>query len=335
MSLMPFSRTGEVSDAGYQISIAVVALALMAGGMTMIGFWLASGAPQPPPVRNPFGVGPREVAPSANGLGALIIEWQAWFYRKLTSGLNQLKDSPAALPALLGLGFGYGVVHAAGPGHGKAVISAYILADDRSVVWRGFSLSLAAAFVQAFVAIGVVLVFTILLRATALSMNDATRWIEMASFAAVALLGLVILWRKAGVLIAAWRGEEAACAPGCAHDAAMIAPTTGSWRATAGVVLAAGIRPCAGALIVLVFAASQGLLWAGVATTFAMALGTALTTGAIALVAVTAKQLALRLAGGRGQRAAIVVRAFECLAAAFVAVFGGLLLFGYWAAGAG
>ena len=80
-------------------------------------------------------------------------------------------------------------------------------------------------------------------------------------------------------------------------------------RELAGVVLAAGMRPCAGAIVVLVFALAQGLFAAGIAATFAMALGTALTTGAIATLAVFAKALALRIAGGRGSGETVIAGA--------------------------
>jgi ABC-type nickel/cobalt efflux system permease component RcnA len=100
------------------------------------------------------------------------------------------------------------------------------------------------------------------------------------------------------------------------------------------VVLAAGIRPCAGAIVVLVFALSQGLFAAGMAATVAMALGTALTTGAIAALAVFAKALALRVAGGRGAGGALAMAGVELLAAAFVLVLGLTLLFGLWTSGA-
>ena len=331
----PESGTGLGSaphDGGLKVIITLAALAAIGSVILLLAWWLAPAAPSPP-ARNPFGVGPREAAPAANGLGTMILAYQAGFYRELTATLKLLKDSAAALPVLLWLGFAYGVVHAAGPGHGKAVISAYILADDRAAIWRGFSLSLAAALVQAFVAIALVGVFTLVLNATARSMNAATRWVEIVSFAAMALIGLAILWRKAGVLVAAWRGDMAACAPGCAHDAALPELHARPFRETAGVVLAAGIRPCAGAIIVLVFAASQGIIWAGVAATLAMAMGTALTTGALALLAVGMKNVALSLAGGRGNRAAVVIRGLECLAAAIVAVLGAFLLFGYLNAG--
>jgi len=323
-----------VPGPGPRILIAVAALCLVAGLMLAVTWWLSVGAPPPPPpARNPFGVGPREAAPAASGLGAMILNYQAGFYRDLTATLRALRDSSAALPALLALGFGYGVIHAAGPGHGKAVISAYILSDDHGAVWRGFSLSLGAALVQALVAIGLVVLFTLILGATARQMNAATRWVEIAAFSAITILGLVLLWRKAGVLVGAWRGDAAACAPGCAHDAVLPPSSPRSIRQSLGVMVAAGIRPCAGAIIVLVFAASQGIIWAGIAATFAMALGTALTTGVLAMLAVVLKGLALRLAGGRGNRAALAIRTLECLAAAFVAVLGGLLLAGYLAAG--
>ena len=77
-------------------------------------------------------------------------------------------------------------------------------------------------------------------------------------------------------------------------------------------MVAAGIRPCAGAIIVLVFALSQGLFAAGIAATFAMAVGTALTTSAIAAIAVFAKALAVRAAQGRGAYGARVIAGVEC-----------------------
>jgi ABC-type nickel/cobalt efflux system permease component RcnA len=102
------------------------------------------------------------------------------------------------------------------------------------------------------------------------------------------------------------------------------------WRDMAGVAIAAGIRPCAGALIVLVFALSQGLFAAGIAATFAMALGTALTTSAIAALAVFFKAMALKVAGGRGASGAIAIAGLELLAGAFVLVLGLSLLHGLW-----
>ena len=61
------------------------------------------------------------------------------------------------------------------------------------------------------------------------------------------------------------------------------------------VVFSVGIRPCTGAILVLVFALTQGLFWAGVAATFAMALGTAITVAVLASLALGSRELALKL----------------------------------------
>jgi ABC-type nickel/cobalt efflux system permease component RcnA len=321
-----------------RLIVAAVAVALVAGALTLLALVIASvSPPPPPPPRNPFGGGlPREALPSTTGIGGVLLGWQSAFYRDLTAALKAIAQSPAALWSLLGLAFGYGVFHAAGPGHGKAVISAYIVADDRSL-WRGVALSFAAAVLQALVAIALVATLTLAFRATARTMTAATSVIEQASFALVALVGAAVLWRKAGALLALGNGAGAHD-PTCDH-VHMPAPDAlarlGGWRELAGVVFAAGLRPCAGALIILVFSASQGLLWAGVAATFAMALGTALTTGALAALAVFFKFAALRLAGGGSLRGARVIAGLELLAAAFVAVLGAALFLGLWIGGAG
>jgi nickel/cobalt exporter len=321
-----------------RLIVMALALAVVAGSFALLAAVIAVWSPPPPPPpRNPFGVPlPRESLPSTSGIGGMILAWQSAFYRELTATLKAVAASPAALWGLLGLAFGYGVFHAAGPGHGKAVISGYIVADDRSLR-RGLALSFAAAILQALVAIALVGTLTIALRQTAQTMAVATDIVERTSFALVALVGAFVLWRKAGALLALGHGAQV-------HDAScdhvhMPGPDEvarlRNWREMAGVVVAAGLRPCAGALIILVFAASQGLLWAGIAATFTMALGTALTTGALAALAVFFKFAALRLAGGSSLRAARTLAGLELLAAAFVAVLGAALFLGLAMSGQG
>nr|WP_279292582.1 nickel transporter [Methylobacterium goesingense] len=302
--------------------MAAVALAsLIVAGLA----WLVSPGAAAPPPRSPFGIGFREAAPAATGVGGWILALQASFSRSLQGAVQSLKAGGAWGPMML-LGFAYGVFHAAGPGHGKAVIAGYIVAGERALT-RGFSLSFAAALLQALVAIALVGIGTLVLGATAAGMTRAGTVIETVSFALVALLGLAVTWRKAGRLA----GGDPACAPGCGHvhltDAAAIARLD-SWRERGGVVLAAGTRPCAGAVLILVFSASQGLLAAGIAATLAMALGTALTTGTLASLAVFAKAFALRLAGGRGRAGALTIGGLELLAGAFVLVLGLAMLAG-------
>src|ERR1019366_9199979 len=106
----------------------------------------------------------------------------------------------------------------------------------------------------------------------------------------------------------------------------------GGWRRGFSAVLTVGIRPCSGAILVLVFALAQGLFWAGIAATFVMGLGTAITVATIAVIAVSAKDLARRLSAGREGGGALVMRGIEFAAAGLVLLFGAGLLFGYVAA---
>ena len=315
--------------------LVLAALAVLAAAALLAALLglLAPGFRAPP--RSPFGIGFREASPNgATSLGAWLLAMQAGFSRALQAAVSAVKDGRDGALTLVGLGFAYGVLHAAGPGHGKAVIAGYLMAGERALK-RGFALSLLAALLQAVVALALVGGGAVVLRLTAAGLNQAGTVIETAGFACVAVLGAAVTWRKAGQLARLLNREAGpACGPGCGHaglaDGTRVERLAG-WREQAGVVLAAGTRPCAGAILVLVFALSQGILWAGVAATLAMALGTAITTGILAALAVFAKALALRLAGGRGQGGAIAVGVLELWAAAFVLVLGAGLLSG-WAA---
>ena len=100
----------------------------------------------------------------------------------------------------------------------------------------------------------------------------------------------------------------------------------------AAAILSVGIRPCSGALVVLVFALAQGIFWAGVASTFLMALGTAITVAALAALAVGAKDFARRLARGDDRRAGQVMLGLELAAALFITALGAVLFVGSLAA---
>ena len=304
-----------------RLGLMAGAVALAAGLIALLAWLVAPGLATPPP-RSPFGIGFREAAPAATGLGGLILALQASFARAMNGAVIALKGGGEWTP-LIGLAFAYGVFHAAGPGHGKAVIAGYILAGERAFR-RGCALGACAALLQALVAMALVGVGSLVLNATAASMTRAGTFIETVSFALVAAAGLALTWRKAGQLAGGH-----ACGPDCAHiPGPRLAAEVRSWREAAGIVLAAGSRPCAGAVLVLVFALAQGVAGAGILAVLAMAAGTAITTTALAALAVFAKRAALALAGGRGRAGARAVGGLELLAAAFVLVLGVAMLAG-------
>src|SRR5206468_8803046 len=105
----------------------------------------------------------------------------------------------------------------------------------------------------------------------------------------------------------------------------------GGWRRGLTAIFAVGLRPCSGAILVLVFALAQGIFWAGVAATFVMGLGTAITVAAIATITVTATAFAARLAATRAGYGSLALRGIEVAAAVVVLCFGVALLAGYMA----
>ena len=126
---------------------------------------------------NPFGVGISEGGGSAGGITGWLIQQQAVFERQLSAAVRAARNDPAAAYALAALSFVYGVFHAAGPGHGKAVIASYLFANERALK-RGLVLSLFAALLQGLVAIVLVEVLALLLHATAQRMKEAASLIE-------------------------------------------------------------------------------------------------------------------------------------------------------------
>jgi nickel/cobalt transporter (NicO) family protein len=313
--------------------------------------------------QNPFG-GPRAPAESpAGGLIGWILAKQSEFYREMSGTIRAAKSDGSAVWTLLGISFAYGIFHAAGPGHGKAVISSYLVANEETAR-RGIVLSFASALLQALVAVAIVAVFAWLLSSTAKTMCSAEKAIEIASYGLIAAFGARLVWTKGGSFLRALQAKPTPAAhhhhdhhhghdhgdhdhhdhghghvhvhdEHCGHSHG---PTPdqlagpGGWRRGLGTIFAVGLRPCSGAILVLVFSLAQGLFWAGIAATFVMGLGTAITVATIAIVAVSAKGLARRLSAGREGGGALMMRGIEFGAAGLVLLFGLGLLFGYLAA---
>lgn len=314
---------------------------------------------EPSLAQNPFG----QRTPPPSGFMGWLLAQQSAFYQQMAGAIKAAKADGSALWTLVGISFLYGVFHAAGPGHGKAVISSYLIADNAT--WkRGALLAIISALVQALVAIAVVGIAAVLLGATARTMSSAVRWIEIAAYSLIIAFGLYLLWKKGRSFLAAWRGTPDAHdhhhdhghahhdrghdhKHGHAHDhghhhdhdhhghshGPEPAELKGQDWFKRGMIaaVAAGMRPCSGAILVLVFALAQGIFFSGVAATFAMAAGVAITVTTIAVLAVFGKSLALRLSSAMGGRSDLMLRGIEVLGALFVIAFGALLLTGYLA----
>jgi nickel/cobalt transporter (NicO) family protein len=204
---------------------------------------------------------------------------------------------------LIMLSFTYGVFHAAGPGHGKIVIATY-LASHKSQFRQGVILSFATAIVQGISAIIIVFSTFWLLDLSMRQVRGIVNHVEVVSFAMVALVGLGITWtrilRLRSVFIAPKNltKKPSHISAGCCHQhgpSAKDLDTELSMRTFLGIVLSIGIRPCSGALLVLLLAISLGIATAGLLAVLAMSLGTAITITALALFSVYLRQAAQRL----------------------------------------
>jgi nickel/cobalt transporter (NicO) family protein len=326
-------------------ALMLVALLLLAAGSLLSWPAFAQGA------HHPFAVGVNEGGlGSANGLSGWLLAKQAGFYRMLSTAIRAAKENGTAAFGLASVSFAYGIFHAAGPGHGKMVIATYMLANERALR-RGMAIAFGAAFLQGLSAVGIVGISAALFRATAKHMSMAATAAEFASYAGIVILGAVLVYVKGTALLSCWCLQPAAATraggpdavlssahcikqhahePGCAHFHAPDATALGAGFSLKSAVLtiaAAGLRPCSGAILVLVFALSQGIFTAGVVSVAAMSFGTAAATTALASFAVLAKNAAAKYSKLGSRRALIAGRLFEALAACTVLGLGLALLF--------
>lgn len=167
-----------------------------------------------------LGIGTNDAMAPSTGLFSGFLTWvnlrQQQFYHALADAIKAMRQDGSKLWLLIGLSFVYGIFHAAGPGHGKAVISSYMLANEVALR-RGILLSFISAFLQAITAIVVMLLAYFVLRGTSISMTDTAWFLEIASYAFVTLFGAWLLWRKLGPSVKRLFGGAPAYSLSAAH----------------------------------------------------------------------------------------------------------------------
>src|SRR3984893_4745050 len=187
----------SIATTGRQLAklMIVIAVILLAAGLS------DSAVAQGGPVGGPR---PQNAPVPVGGIAGWLLAKQAEFYRQFSGLIRAAKVDGSATWSLLGLSFLYGIFHAAGPGHGKAVISSYVVANEETWV-RGVVLSFASALLQAIVAVTVVGVAAAMLNESAPTMNSAVNVIESVSYGLIVLIGVRLLWVKGRGFIAALR----------------------------------------------------------------------------------------------------------------------------------
>lgn len=275
--------------------------------------------------------------------------WQKALHQQMAALLQQVKAAPQqAGLALMLFSLSYGVLHALGPGHGKVVIATY-LATHPARLKSSLKLTFAASLMQGCVAIALVTLVLVVLQLSSRQLHQSSFWLEKGSFILVILLGVLLSWRALKRLFQAVKAlrlapvlrinrlqpltadhvHSANC--GCGHrhmpsDAELQAGS--DWRTQAAIVLAMGMRPCSGAILVLLFSKVIGVFAWGVFSALAMALGTSLTISALALFVHYSRKLAIRVSRQRAPAAwSAVVWGSLALAGGLILLFAGVLLY--------
>lgn len=272
------------------------------------------------------------------------VVWQRNLHVEMTSLLQQVDSQPRRVGlALTGFSLVYGILHALGPGHGKVVIATF-LATHPTKMKTSIQLTVAAAVLQGVVAVALVTIMLMVLQLSSRQLHLSSFWLEKGSYLLVIGLGLWLCWRALDRIARLLRkprlpfrrlvptskapGHQHSEHCGCGHqhvpDGAMLAKAV-SGKTKTLVALSMGLRPCSGAIMMLLFSKVIGVYWWGVLSAMAMAAGTAITVTGMAMLVQMSRALALRLSKN-GQGGQALVRAALSLAGGLLMVLTGVIL---------
>ncbi|MDR5019865.1 nickel/cobalt transporter [Yersinia rochesterensis] len=276
------------------------------------------------------------------------VAWQKSMHQQMAQLLQQVKANPhQAGLALMMFSLIYGVLHAVGPGHGKVVIVTY-LATHPAQLKNSLKLTFAASILQGGVAILLVTVLLGILQLSSRYLHQSSFWLEKGSFLLVIALGVLLCFRAIKRLyhqvkllkpqkisiqrlqpLSATHVHSESC--GCGHrhmPNSQELQAGNDWRTRLAIVLAMGMRPCSGAIMVLLFAKVIGVYWWGILSAIAMAIGTSLTISLLALFVHYARRLAVHLSRKRAPAAwGAIAWATLALTGGIILLFAGALLY--------
>lgn len=250
-----------------------------------------------------------------------ILAVQRVLRQKMTDYARQIQEKPlgAATWQLMILALVYGIFHAMGPGHGKAIVCSYFL-SKRGSMRQALVFGNLISTIHIFSAVVIVLGLSWLVgSANIVAFHGVEGRLELISYALIMCIGLFLLART---LYEWWKTPEVG------EDACSRAKTKDMFS----LALASGLLPCPGAAIILLFTLSLGVFWAGLLAMLPLALGMGLTASFLGMLTVKSTGLALN-ASKRSRRVFVLMhRTLACLGALLIIFLGASLYFGTRAA---
>ena len=310
-------------------------------------------APAAAPVQRPGDVTmPLPGTGLANGLLQKLAHQQMLLNERISHQFKAVRDtgSSTAFFTILALAFFYGVLHAAGPGHGKSIVAAYFVANEAR--WTsGVVMGGIISLLQGLTAIVVVFLLSLVLKTSQMAIENNGAMVEFISYGLVVLIGLVLFYRAV-----TGKGHNHHHGPvsfghdhhdhdhhACGrdhghhdhdhhhdhgHDHHHQALAGGSFRRI--LTLAAGVAPCASAIIIMLFALANGAMLVGTIAVLSLSLGMGLTVSAIGVLSILARGLMKRFAGGETATGERIERALAIGGSVLVVGFAGALMLGAW-----
>jgi ABC-type nickel/cobalt efflux system permease component RcnA len=267
-------------------------------------------------------------------VGRALLTFQRETNRMIAEHMRAIRDGETSAPLLIGilLAFAYGVVHAVGPGHGKVVVVSYFLSRDAQIM-RGFLMGLQIAIFHVLSAAVMVALADLVLRQALGGAPGEVAGVRLASYGLIALIGCSMLvqavqrsrLRRAGITVV-----DECCGHGHAHrhGPTGTGPGAGERARQGALSLGVGLVPCTGAVLILLYAMANDILFAGVVLVVAIAAGMAITMGALGVLSIVARNaVAARVEAGRNGPGRVAIAMDYAGALAITALGAGL----FWA----
>ncbi len=247
------------------------------------------------------------------------VDLQRTMVRDIGRHMAAIRDGTSSTALLVGIGFAflYGVVHTLGPGHGKMIVASYFVGREARI-WRGLLMGIQIAIAHVVSAIALVFLVDITFRQMLGGEPAESWWIRLFSFGLIAIIGTVMLIRAIRSTMHDHEHDHDHAHDhghdhhGHSHDG----------RQQGILALLAGLVPCTGAILIMLFALANGIVVAGVLMVIAISAGMALTMAAIGVAAILVRRVALLVTGEGSKRGYIVARALEYAAALMILAIG-------------
>lgn len=247
-----------------------------------------------------------------------IAAWQQQLNQKMAALIRQAKEKKSIRPILflLIIAFVYGVLHAAGPGHGKAVAMSYMISHDRKLT-EGILLGNIIALFHGISGAGLVLgVYFVIHKSVAHSLESVTYTTKLISYSLIALVGAGLLVRS----LISWRRRTKI------EGSDRAGRSKGKQIKPLAMGMIVGMIPCPAVVLVMLFCLSMNMIGLGMLLVFFLTIGMAVTITAVGVAGIAAKNLALGMMERRHKLAGIIEHCIETAAALMVITMGLLLL---------